>query len=358
MKTICFNILNCAATQLPSLHQLSDAGAGSDLMHFTPTRDSEIIANGQANTVLPLKKLQSKEADKYDGLLSNGGISPAVLSRGLLKLLASNGYNIEFHSYNFNVSQPHTMQEDWLVQSHHGGRNIDSTELIETTLIPSLVDQAQRGCISILSECGVGGTTFSTLWLRLLTGMDLSPAGSTIDPKKLAIKQQLLNELECQYRVDGENFDETRLLANPRFHDPIQLAVSQLIKQWPTQLPMPTFAGGMMFVAPLLAARKTNSLAIPVLIHTTRWVLNGDGKQVLSHLGDKDVITTHTTNFSRSDMSCLQCYEQGLVVEGCGLGGLLVLAETLGINEPAIIKALELAVNEYQRPFLENESVA
>ncbi|GIU48495.1 hypothetical protein [Shewanella sp. KT0246] len=358
MKTICFNILNCAATQLPGLHELSDAGAGYNLMHFTPTRDSEIIANGYATTVLPTNSLATKGADKYDGLLSNGGISPAVLSHGLLTLLDNHGYNIEFHSFNFNVSQPQVQAETWLTQSHHGGRDIDATELIETQFIPTLIDQAQRGCISVLSECGVGGTTFSTLWLRLLTGLDLSPAGSTKDPKKLAIKQQLLSELENLYRQNGEQFSEQRLLANPLFHDPIQLAIIKLCQQWPTALPLPIFAGGMMFVAPLMAARDTTKELQPTVIHTTRWVLNGDGERVLAQLDSKDTVITHNTNFNLSSLSCLQCYEHGLVVEGCGLGGLLVLSEALNIDEQSIITALEKAVHDYQRPFLENHHVA
>lgn len=346
MKTICFNILNGAATHLPSLHQLSDAGVGQNLMHLTPTRDAELITCGQSNTPLPGPAISS------DGLLGNRGISPAVLSRGLLRMFYKAGYKIEFNSFNFNVPKPLTSQQAWLtVNQHFGGINSDTTELVEQHLLPTLVEQAERGCISLLAECGVGGTTFSTLWLRLLTGFRLSPAGSTQDQEKLAIKSAILAELEQEYLREHPLFDLDKLLANPKFHDDIQLAICTLISEWPTKLPLPTFVGGMMFVAPLLATRKAKHLQQAIRISTTRWVLQGDGFHILNQLNEADEINVNNTQFNASTLDCIKIYEQGMVVEGCGLGGCLVLAEELGWSEQDIITALEQAVHSHLSHF-------
>ena len=346
MKTICFNILNGAATHLPGLHQLSDAGVGQNLMHLTPTRDAELITCGQSNTPLPGPAISS------DGLLGNRGISPAVLSRGLLRMFYKAGYKIEFNSFNFNVPKPLTTQQEWLtVNQHFGGINSDTDELVKQHLLPILADQAERGAISLLAECGVGGTTFSTLWLRLLTGLRLSPAGSTQDQEKLAIKSAILAELEQEYLQDNPQFDLNKLLANPKFHDEIQQAICTLISEWPKQLPLPTFVGGMMFVAPLLAARKAKRLDRAIKVSTTRWVLRGDGFHILQHLSEQDAIGVNTTEFSASSLECIKVYEQGKVVEGCGLGGCLVLAEELGWSEQDIITALEQAVHSHLNHF-------
>ncbi len=348
MKTICFNILNGAATHLPGLHQLSDAGVGQNLMHLTPTRDTELITCGQSKTPLLGIRLSG------DGLLSNRGVSPAVLTRGLLRMFYKAGYQIEFNSFNFNVPLPRVEQQAWLtVNQHFGGINSDTNNLVNKYLLPTLTSQAERGCFSILAECGVGGTTFSTLWLRLLTGLRLSPAGSTQDKKKLAVKSKILNQLEQTYRHDNHKFELGKLLADTQFHDEIQLAICTLIHQWPSHLPLPNFAGGMMFVAPLLAARHANTLNQAVNISTTRWVLHGDGLHVLNHLSDDDIINANTTNFNYSSLNCLNVYEQGQVVEGCGLGGCLVLAEELGWSEQNIIESLEQAVHCHLNHFLD-----
>jgi len=340
MKTICFNIINGAATHLPGLHQLSDAGVGQNLMHLTPTRDSELIACGRSRT--PLPGVQSSG----DGLLSNRGVSPAVLTRGLLRMFYKAGYRIEFNSFNFNVPLPEVEKQAWLaVNNHVGGINSNTDSLVKEHLLPTLTSQAERGCFSILAECGVGGTTFSTLWLRLLTGLRLSPAGSTQDKQKLASKSAILTKLEQVYLHDNEDFELDKLLAHTQFHDEIQRAICALVQQWPTHLPLPQFAGGMMFVAPLLGSRHAGRLKQAIKIATTRWVLKGDGIHILNHLDGDDVINANITSFNASDMDCLNVYEQGQVVEGCGLGGCLVLAEELGWSEQEIIESLEQAVH-------------
>ena len=347
MKTICFNILNGAATHLPGLHQLSDAGVGQNLMHLTPTRDTELITCGRSQTPLPGIQLSG------DGLLSNRGVSPAVLTRGLLRMFYKAGFQIEFNSFNFNVPLPLVEPQTWLtVNQHFGGINSDTDDLVNTHLLPTLASQAERGCISILAECGVGGTTFSTLWLRLLTGLRLSPAGSTQDKQKLASKSAILTQLEQVYLHDNQNFELDKMLADTQFHDEIQQAIYTLLRQWPTHLPLPNFAGGMMFVAPLLAARQAKLLNQAIKISTTRWVLQGDGIHVLNHLNEDDVINANTTSFNASEMDCLNVYEQGQVVEGCGLGGCLVLAEELGWSEQKIIESLEQAVHCHLNLFL------
>lgn len=346
MRTICFNIINGAATHLPELHQLSDAGVGQNLMHLTPTRDTELIVCGQSVTPLPGAPLIS------DGLLGNRGISPSVLARGLLKMFNKAGYTIEFNSFNFNVPVPQVTAQDWLsVNEHYGGVNSDTAQVVRDHLLPTLTSQAERNCISILAECGVGGTTFSTLWLRLLTGLALSPAGSTKDRDKLASKSAILAELEQAYGSQTQAFSLSTLLENDAFHDQIQQAICQLVEQWPPLLPLPHFAGGMMFVAPLLGARKAKLFSQPIRISTTRWVIKGDGVLVLKQLENKDLITTNHTNFNLSTLNCLNVYEQGLVVEGCGLGGCLVLAEELGWSETEIMASLENAVQLHLNHF-------
>lgn len=355
-KVIVFNILNTAATQLDELHDVSDAGAGKDLMHLTPTRDSEYIATGRHQT--PLTMMPTPTERSLQGLLDNGGISPAVLSRSLLKYFNDLGYKIKFRSYNFGVKNPIGITSHWIdCCRHYGGENTNQRDETNLQLQRELHQQANSGNISIVAECGVGGTTFSTLWLRLLTGIAISPAGSTKDKSKLEKKSRLLNQLEQEYRLIHTDFNPHTLLSKPRFHDEIQSAIYQLMSTWPSKLPLPRFAGGMMFVAPIIAALQSNDLekkntkTIPGHIDTTRWVL-GDGVQIapaLNLLPSSWTCRVNQSHFGHSRYSCLQVFEQGIVVEGCGFGGLLVLAEELGITQDTILDILENACEKHMK---------
>ncbi|QIZ76269.1 hypothetical protein [Ferrimonas lipolytica] len=340
-RTIFFNILNAAATQLPGLHNLSDAGAGADLMHLTPTRDSEMIVAGAASTLLP--GLGKPSALVAKGLLDNGGISPSVLTHGLLQALQQAGFTVAFRSYNFGVQCPDAVPQPWWQDCQHfGGIDADTDTLITEQLIPNLTAQAKQG-INIIAECGVGGTTFSTFWLRLLTGLPLSPAGSTTDPDKLRKKAHLLAEIEQSYAAAQAGFCVDTLLADRRFHDPIQRSIYRLLRAWPEALHKPILAGGMMFIAPLLAAAKQGSNVDGIDVATTRWVMDGEGAQVMPFLPNGVALGLNQTDFNQAKAPCLHRYEQGQVVEGCGLGGCLVLAEQLGLSSAQIIAALDHA---------------
>ncbi|WP_153914559.1 hypothetical protein [Shewanella sp. TC10] len=339
-STIVFNIINCAATQLPQLHELSDAGAGKGMMQLTPPRDSELMTQGSDAAVYRYGSFNS-------GLLTNGGISPAVLTLGLMRLLHQHGYHIEFRSYNFGTQKPNDGCGDWLSHCQHfGGEKANVSELVENQLVPDLQKQARQGHISILAECGVGGTTFATLWLRLLTGLKLSPAGSTKVETKLTRKELLIAELEKEYRSQFWSFEPEKLLTNNRYHDPLQFALYRTFQSWPTCLPRPIVAGGMMMMAPLVAS-QINKISLPAYIATTRWVMADAtiSKLIPAILPPGYQVKLHRSSYAKSRHACLRVFEEGLVVEGCGLGGMMVLAEQLIGSQDKILEALENAVD-------------
>jgi len=354
-KTLCFNIINGVA-QLPELHQLSDAGAGADLMHLTPTLDSEIIAYGHNVTQLPGQLLAKRKlsaealALQAKGLLANGGVSPAVLAHGLLQLFSQSGYQIEFRSFNFSNPLPKpAAHDDWLVE-HFDSQPEGKSGLLQQ-LCDALIEQAECGVISLLAECGVGGTTFSTLWLRGLTGLPLSPAGSTAEPEKLAVKARLLEQLEAQHLSSGFNLDY--MLGSSQTHDDIQRALCALVTHWPAGRKMPLMAGGMMMLAPLLASYQRGDQMEACQFATTRWLMQGDSQTIASFLPAHWPLQLHRSDFNLSQHACLHRYEQGYVVEGCGLGGMLVLAEQQGFTESQIIAALDCAVSRHMARFEE-----
>ncbi|PVZ70372.1 hypothetical protein [Pelagibaculum spongiae] len=356
---ICFSMINCAATELPQLHLLSDAGAGVGLMDMTPALDAEIIASGYHLTEIPGITAQP--------FLSSGAVSPAVLVHGLLKAFQQRGHLVQMKVYSFaldHLPQIADYQLDgyqhWFCQSE----NIE--DFVQTLLLKELRQEADQQSISIVGECGVGGTTFSTLWLNLLFNQQFPPVGSTAKAEKLQRKLALINQLQQQFVTENSSLTSTdQLLSSSNYHDHFQrvvLAMAKNLADFPLSFePLKhkaILAGGLMYLAPILAALKLNEISKEALVDqleqwTTRWIYQG----VDSHLSiEKDIqpslaVKTHQTNFSLSRHQSIRLYEQGQVVEGCGLGGCLVLAEQLGMTEAEIIQVLDNTVDQWQKQF-------
>ncbi|PSW05975.1 hypothetical protein [Photobacterium lipolyticum] len=342
MNWINFIIFNAAAP-LPELHQISDAGVGENLMQLTPTRDAELIACGRANTTLGGQLSASP-------VVGSQSVTPAILVHGVLRALQAQGCKIRLHCYQLGLEQLPDFSGSVLDEIVCHRCDIgEEASLIHQQLLPELARQAKAGEGHVIAECGVGGTTFATLWLRRWLDQSITLAGSTKDPEKLAIKEKILAQL-------GQEFahfpcDVHQFLQNHQASDPVQRALSALLMtpcSDNTTLEL-KLAGGMMFVAPLLAI-GADAIKHRLKISMTRWVLEGnDAQAVLSKLPSAYTVTPSTTDFGRSSYRALHLYEQGYVVEGCGLGGCLVLAEQCGLSQQQIMDSLDAAV----KPWLE-----
>ncbi|MGF1723760.1 hypothetical protein [Photobacterium nomapromontoriensis] len=340
MRWINIIIFNAVAP-LPELHQISDAGAGKNSMQLTPTRDTELIACGRANT--SLNGLYSPSP-----VVSSQSVTPAILVHGVLRALQHQGYKIRLHCYQLGLVQQPDFSGSLLddVVCHHC-LAAEEGELIRTQLLPELERQANNNEAHVIAECGVGGTTFATLWLRHWLDRTMSLAGSTNDPEKLAVKEQILTQLmesTAAFPREVQSFIDSDYGS-----DPVQRALHALLTS-----PLPTtlninLAGGMMFAVPLLAITP-DKIKHQLRIATTRWVLEGRNAQtVLANLPRQYDVYSSVTDFNQSAYRALHLYEQGFVVEGCGLGGCLVMAEQLGLSQSQIMSGLDAAV----KPWLE-----
>lgn len=330
-----------AVAPLPALHQISDAGAGKNLMQLTPTRDSEIIACGRANTALNGQHCPSP-------VISSQSVTPAILVHGVLRALQQQGYNIRLHCYQLGLDQQPDFSGSYLDEVIcHCCAQGEEGDLIRAQLLPELARQANNNEAHVIAECGVGGTTFATLWLRHWLDSSMTLTGSTNDPDKLAVKEQILTQLMAN-TADFPREIEV-FIADHFASDPVQRALYALLTSpTSTQLKL-NLAGGMMFAVPLLAITP-DKIEHQLRIATTRWVVEGPNAQmVIGRLPRQYEVFSSVTDFSLSAYRALHLYEQGYVVEGCGLGGCLVMAEQLGLSQSQIMSSLDAAV----KPWLE-----
>ncbi|MFA0440869.1 hypothetical protein AB4560_13180 [Vibrio sp. 10N.222.51.C12] len=340
MKWLNYITLNCVAP-LSNLHEISDAGAGKGLMHLHPTRDTELIACGLANTQLNGKFLPSP-------VLGNGSVTPAILVHGVFNALQSIGFKIRVHCYQLGLDSEPDFTDSTVDEciTYHCPSG-EEQALIQNTLIPELVRQSKAGEHHIIAESGIGGTTFATLWLRRWIDPNLWFAGSTNDALKLAIKSKVLELL--WEKSSNKRLDVDQYIRDLECSDPLQRAVCYLLRSRLSNL---NLAGGAMLFAPVAA--MMHGISVKHLnIATTRWVMQStDAQNVADHLSQLTAIKTNATDFNLSAFEAIRMYERGYVVEGCGLGACLVFAEDNGLTERQIIDYLDRAV----RPWVDTAS--
>ncbi|MDG3085163.1 hypothetical protein P7F88_03215 [Vibrio hannami] len=335
MSWLNYITLNSVAP-VPNLHQISDAGAGEGLMQLHPTRDTEHIACGKANTLLKGEYLPSP-------VLGNGSVTPAILVHGLFKALQKKGFKIRLHCYQLGLDNTPDFTDcqldDVVVHQCDTG---EEAKLIQETLIPELKRQANNKEEHLIAESGIGGTTFATLWLRRWIDESLWFAGSTKDPQKLAIKSELLNSLwkkSSDHPLDVASYRQSFELS-----DPVQRACCALLEAPFKKL---NLAGGAMIFAPVIAMNGGSPVK-EVSISTTKWVLDSNDSRVAAYsLPDNCHLSTPKANFLLSEHEAIRMYEKGYVIEGCGLGACLYFAEQHGLLEHEIIASLDSAVKHW-----------
>jgi len=329
---------------LSNLHLISDAGAGEGLMQLHPSRDTELIACGKANTLLNGEYLPSP-------LLGNGSVTPAILVHGIFKALQSRGHKIRLHCYQLGLAHTpdftDSCMDEIVVEHCQLGQE---KKLIEQILLPELKRQQAMGERHLVAESGIGGTTYASLWLQHWLKMPLSFAGSTKDPQKLAVKRQIIQDLLEQ--TVHFPLDITPFISSLEWSDPIQRACCALLASDLTEL---HFAGGAMIFAPVIATQSVQTEK-KISIATTRWVMESpDSQYVATHLPPNCHLELSSVNFNQSCYDAIRMYERGFVIEGCGLGACLVFAEQQGLTQQEIILNLDNAVTPW---LLESEDAS
>jgi len=330
-----FIILNSVAP-IRDLHLISDAGAGEGLMPLHPTRDTEFIVCGQANTMLNGQCFPSP-------VLSNGSVTPAILVHGVFQALKTQGYKIRVHCYQLGLdSEPdfsHCMLDD--VVTHYCQLG-DEAAMVNEVLVPELKRQQDNGEQHLVAESGIGGTTFATLWLQRWIDNTLSFAGSTKDKTKLVKRKQVLSELNK--RTSSFPMEVRAYTDSMMYSDPVQRACCALLR---SRLLLINFAGGAMVFAPIVA--MVNRINVEkISVATTRWVMSSaDVQSVVKFLPSNCELRTPNIEFYHSQCEAIRMYEQGYVVEGCGLGACLYFAEQVGISNNALIRSLDRVVSHW-----------
>ncbi|MEL7141284.1 MAG: nicotinate mononucleotide-dependent phosphoribosyltransferase CobT [Cyanobacteria bacterium J06643_4] len=300
---------------------ISSAGITPQARQYTALADGEVLATGRAHR-FPLPPLPA-------------GISPAVISRGLLT-----GLNIPCHLFSTGlpapVPFPHIDLPTVVAQAVNTGQAMSLSQA-EALLAAGRYwgrKLAEVGQYLVIGECVAGGTTTAQ---AVLTAQGYSVAG------RMSSSHRNANHRQKQTLVDqGLHRWRQRQPAAPRrdsglaiaaaLGDPMQMVAAGMTLAASMQGGV-LLAGGsqMLAVYALTGAiardKKITWRSGQVAVGTTRWVIEdmaADTSAIAQQMGATYLASQ--LNFSQSPYFQLRSYERGFIKEGVGAGGCAIAA--------------------------------
>jgi uncharacterized protein (TIGR00303 family) len=329
-----FFVCVVASTDTALIPGISAAGASTDLIPFTAAADAEILAYGMARSL--------------DGVPSNplGPPGPAIISRAALEL-GGIPHVVVNAGCRVNPQCPYTTlgdQPGGLISEGHAVP--DARGLFERGRAFGL-DVAVAGQYLVLGESVPGGTTTA---LALLLGLGIDAHGrvsSSMPGNAHALKSAVAASALAQLPVIvDDGLAVAQVLGDPMQPAAAGIAAGALEAGSPVLL-----AGGtqMAAVAALLrdtATRRGKTLPPTMLgVATTRWVVvdpTADVAGLMEEIGGDLPLLATPLSFARSRIPQMRRYEDNLVKEGVGAGGLAVAAAaSCGVSCAALLDRTE-----------------
>jgi uncharacterized protein (TIGR00303 family) len=302
---------------------ISAAGATPEDRKYTALADAEFLANG------PVK------SPRYSLPPLIAGASPVLISRAVVA-------NLDMPIKIFNAGLPippavsHIDLQGKPANCLSTGRAMDyeivkhlfDQGLIWGEKLADLVCQQESSSYVILGECVVGGTTTA---LAILLGLGFAAAGKVNSSHPLCNHAEKLAIARQGLQIAGENLHPLQLVA--AVGDPMQIVVAGMAIAISRRTGV-MLAGGtqMLAVYALLRAIALVDNLVwhdqNIVVGTTRWVAEdptGDTVGLAELISDIPLLATQL-NFTNSQYSQLQMYEQGYVKEGVGAGACAIAA--------------------------------
>lgn len=329
-----------AFTETALIKGISTAGATPESRCFTAVADAEFLINGvQANPQFALPPLHV-------------GVSPVFITRAVVER-----FNLPTYIFNAGLklspSVPHVDLRGQFAQCVSTGKALPPERVKQLyqqglTWGEKLAQQAQSSYL-ILSECVVGGTTTA---LAVLTALGISAHNKVNSSHPICNHQQKWSIVQQGLQHLPANLDPFSIIA--AVGDPMQIVVAAMAISACTKVGV-MLAGGTQMLAVfalIKALQRKYALSIQlenIIVGTTRWVAEdstADAIALANLVGNVSLGATQL-NFSRSQYSSLQKYEQGFVKEGVGAGGSAIAAHLLGVNNQELLTLIEATLANF-----------
>jgi uncharacterized protein (TIGR00303 family) len=327
-------------TETALIEGISTAGATPESRLYTAVADAEFLVNGvQPHPHFALPPLHV-------------GVSPVFITRAVVER-----FNLPTFVFNaglkFSPPVPHIDLDGQFAQCVSTGKALPLATVKHLYQQgwkwgEKLANQAESSYL-ILSECVVGGTTTA---LALLTALGISAKDKVNSSHPICNHQQKWSIVKQGLKNLPSNLDPFSIIS--AIGDPMQIVVAGMAISASQKVGV-MLAGGTQMLAVFALIKdlqKQYALSFPlenIIVGTTRWVAEdhtGDTVTLAHLIGDVSLCSTQL-NFSRSQYTSLQKYEEGFVKEGVGAGGSAISAHLLGLNNRELLILIETILSRF-----------
>ena len=333
-------------TQTGLIRGISTAGASPCDRKLTAIADAEFLVNGvKSSPQFPLPPLTV-------------GASPVFISRAIVEACA-----IPTYVFNAGLAQAPSVPAIDLGGSAAScltSGQAMTQETVEHLLRQGLIwgetlARAAKDSYLLIGECVVGGTTTA---LALLTALGIEARDKVNSSHPHCNHEQkwavVSTGLAAARRLNYVGSDPLSWVA--AVGDPMQIVVAGMAIAASSTVGV-LLAGGTQMLAvyaliqAIVSQRPLAHRLQQILVGTTRWVAEdptADTLGLANNIGQVPLIATQL-NFSASQHSLLQVYEQGFVKEGVGAGGCAIAAHLMkGWTNPYLVDLIDQLLGQYQ----------
>lgn len=330
-------VIVAGVTETAQIEDISAAGAGPDVMVYTPSADLEIIEYGQSvsTPVVPVSP--------------TGCPTPAVITRAIRELVG-------FKTLAVDAGLARPTSTPTVAFGDEIGKDIRNIEPVPTA--PDIFETSRQfGRILpddelIIGETIPGGTTTA---LGVLTALgEHAVVSSSLPENPLALKRGVVDEALAANGLSagetaGEPVETVRHIG-----DPVLAAVAGMTIGATESDTSVTLAGGTQLVAAAALTRHAGVDA-PLSLATTSFIAADETVTVHELADDFDLDLTLTDpGFDRRDHPAMDAYVAGEAKEGVGMGGALALADRA---EVSMADVREQTVDIYDRLITDEPAV-
>lgn len=302
-------------TETAKIPGVSAAGRYPEFTDFTPAADAELLYYGKCKSIegVPVTP---------EGIPTPALITMAAMEMTGAPMLIVNG------GLNVNPKAPFVE-----LGGESGGdiRKGDAVKNAENVYENARIfgrNLAKTASYLVVGESTPGGTTTA---LAALLAMGISGKGmvsSSMAENPRTLKEEICDQALKSSHLEFGGCKDNPLKAFSKVGDPMMPAFTGLVQGAASQVPV-LLAGGTQ-MAPIVAAlcKLDAKVLSNIAVGTTRWIVedkNSNLNGILSRVTDVPVLAAKVS-FASSVHEGLRVYEQGLVKEGAGAGGMAVSA--------------------------------
>jgi uncharacterized protein (TIGR00303 family) len=325
-------------TETAKIEGISAAGENPEITDYTPPADVELLQLGKCKCISGVP------------ITPDGIPTPALITMSALKLA-----NIPTLVISAGLKvKPYVPFVDLGGKPGRDLRKGKALDNAEEVLIRAKIageNLAKMVEYLVIGESIPGGTT-TALSVLLAMGVDAKEKVSSsmqLNPHELKIKT-----VEEGLKAAGIKFGDCAndpIKAVSKVGDPMQPALAGLVLGAADRVPV-IMAGGTQMAAVLAFVKASKPEVLDnVAVGTTRWIIadrTADIKGLVAKIADVPVLAADI-DFSKSKFDGLRAYEEGVVKEGVGCGG-VALAAMLKTNGEITKKILREEIeNNYEQ---------